>query len=235
MGPCACTPDVYLGSWNPASNDRADASTDAASAPEPPANDAIDANMPDAEPMTMPTPSSPECSQLAQIPQCNLGGGIVLPEDKTAEPADVVQYFAKGAALPSGRYELAYVDGCGKYEVNDAIPPEYIPGWTVHATQADIVTGSGACWLVGDANALVALAPGSIGIGVGAGTFPFSAFETYDQCVAANCTSAAFDFDFAGGVLGVRLGIGLLFTYTSGDTAGGRNPTFRLSRLDPCR
>jgi hypothetical protein len=119
------------------------------------------------------------------------------------------------------------VDGCAKYDAPSA-------GWTVHGAVGDVLTGNGACWLVGDGGALIVAAPGTSGISVGNGPFPFTAYETYDECVSANCALPATEFTFGGGVLGVRQGTGIPLAYISGETIGGRGPTFRLSRLDPC-
>ena len=145
----------------------------------------------------------------------------------TAEAVGVVQYFVDGAALPPGRYRLQYVDGCTRYDLPTA-------GWTIHGALGDVVLGTGAYWLIDERDTLVVLTPGTAGVSAGTGPYPFTAYATYDECVAANCALPSVEFDFAGGVLGLRLGGGIEFAYISGETVGGRAPTFRLSRLDPC-
>lgn len=94
----------------------------------------------------------------------------------------------------------------------------------------DTVTGANGCWLVGDNDTLIAVTPGTAGV-----VPPLGAFATYAECVAANCLQAPSEFDFAGGTLGVRFG-GLPGTpwYSTGSAQGGRGPTFRLTRVDPC-
>lgn len=202
LGPIACTPRVSLGYW-------------------------VDATVPDAASVDAGTPPKNECSSLADAGACKLSDGIELPEDVTAGPVGVVQHFANGAALPSGRYRLQYVDGCAKYDLPGA-------GWTVHGALGDVVLGNGAYWLIDEDDELVVLTPGTGGVSVGTGPYPYTAYATYEECVAANCALPSVDFDFAGGVLGLRLGEGVPFAYISGETAGGRAPTFRLSHLDPC-
>jgi hypothetical protein len=62
------------------------------------------------------------------------------------------------------------------------------------------------------------------------------AFTSYAACVAANCSVPPLDFDHAGGKLGIlRDGVTVgAIDDVGGETQGGRSPTFRLSRLDPC-
>jgi hypothetical protein len=200
LTPIACTPDVSLGYW-------------------------VDPSAPDAS--AVDADRAGECRSLEHEGACQLSGGIALPEDLTAEPVGVVSHFAGGAALPSGRYRLQYVDGCTKYDLPGA-------GWTLHGALGDVVQGNGAYWVIDEADSLVALTPGTGGVSVGTGPYPFTAYATYEECVAANCALPSVAFDFGGGVLGLRLGEGIPFAYISGDTAGGRAPTFRLSRLDSC-
>jgi hypothetical protein len=151
-----------------------------------------------------------------------LGTGITLPEDVTVKLDATIQYYAGGAALPAGRYRLSYVDGCNTYGV--------LIGWSVHAA---ISQGIGSCSLVGDDGMPFLVTPGTelyppMGVGEVA---------TYAECVAANCQLPPVEFDFKGGKLGVIRDGGGAFGAVddaSGDSAGGRNPTFRLTRLDPC-
>jgi hypothetical protein len=144
-----------------------------------------------------------------------------LPEDLTVLLLDTPSYFAGGAPLPAGRYRLTYVDGC--YTIGD--PAVY--GWAVHFLKA---SGLGCSLIGADAKPLM-FTPGIEGI-----TIP-PALDTYAHCVAANCKEPPLDFDFAGGKLGLLRNGGTPFAEfddLDGTTAGGRNPTFRLTRLDPC-
>jgi hypothetical protein len=163
-----------------------------------------------------------ECSPSG--PTCQVGSGIVLPEDLTVDvPGASVRYFAGGAALPAGRYRLTYVDGCNTYGIGI--------GWTVHGGRT--VLGVFSCSLIGDDGNAFAFTPGTelypdAGIGE---------VYVYADCVAANCSQAPLDFDFAGGRLGIlRDGGGVLGAIDDlgGEYEGGRSPTFRLSLLDAC-
>jgi hypothetical protein len=147
----------------------------------------------------------------------------MLPEDITVKLVDEQQYFAGGADLPAGRYRLTYLDGCFNYGV-----PVATLGWTVHLIKA---AGFG-CELIGADGGVLMPTPGTDGDSIAAG-----AFETYAKCVDANCGQAPLDFDFAGGKLGVARNGGTAFAEfddSDGSDMGGRGPTFRLSRLDPC-
>jgi hypothetical protein len=156
---------------------------------------------------------------------CDLGGGVILPEEITVAVA-ATQYFARGISLPAGRYRVAYVDGCRKFNA--------FGGWTVHGTPASI-TRATAYTIITDDGAPLQTAPGTFGLLAGAGADPYGAFETYAECVAANREQPALDLDFAGGMLGIVDGDdGTPFDDVTGESEGGRNPTFDLSRLDPC-
>jgi hypothetical protein len=167
-------------------------------------------------------PPQTSCAQPGSA-SCKLPSGAMLPEDITVKLIDQQQYFAGGADLPAGRYRLTYLDGCFCYGT-----PMATLGWTVHASKA---AGFG-CFLIGANGMTLMPTPGTEGFSVDAG-----AFETHAKCVAANCSQAPLDFDFAGGKLGVTRNGGTAFAEfddSDGSDMGGRGPTFRLSRLDPC-
>jgi hypothetical protein len=127
-----------------------------------------------------------------------------------------VTYFAGGEALPAGRYQLAYVDGCMKYTNNGT------QGWTVNAyTQT---SGTDEWYIVG-ASGLPAgypEPPGTVGYLVGEG-----AYATFDECVAASLAYPPVTFDFPGGPIGVWLSDIPYSDNVPG--VGGRIPTWRLS------
>jgi hypothetical protein len=167
-------------------------------------------------------PTTTSYTQLAASSTCQFASGAMLPEDITVKLIDQQQYFAGGADLSAGRYRLAYVDGCFSYG------DPTIWGWNVHFTKA---AGFG-CWLIGADGMTLMPTPGTDGLTVDTGSF-----ETYAKCVAANCSQAPLDFDFAGGKLGVARNGGTAlaeFDDSDGSDIGGRGPTFRLSRLDAC-
>jgi hypothetical protein len=171
----------------------------------------------------VPPPMTTGCMQPTASATCKLASGAMLPEDITVMLIDQQQWFAGGADLPAGRYRLTYLDGCFCYGV-----PVATLGWTVHASKA---AGFG-CFLIGANGMTLMPTPGTDGFTVDAGSF-----ETYAKCVAANCGQAPLDFDFAGGKLGVARNGGTAlaeFDDSDGSDMGGRGPTFRLSRLDPC-
>jgi hypothetical protein len=171
----------------------------------------------------VPPPATTNCMQPTASATCKLASGAMLPEDITVKLIDQQQYFAGGADLPAGRYRLTYLDGCFNYGI-----PVATYGWTVHASKA---AGFG-CALIGANGMTLIPTPGTEGLTVDAG-----AFETYAKCVAANCNQAPLDFDFAGGKLGVARNGGTAlaeFDDSDGSDVGGRGPTFRLSRVDPC-
>lgn len=167
------------------------------------------------------------CAQLADDGVCDLGGGVILPEDLTLLEVEQAVYFAGGASLPAGRYRIAYVDGCRRFEPSNG-------GWTVHGSVLTI-TGTSACWVVDGAGEQVVMTPGTAGFLVGEGFEPYGAFATYPECIAANCALAAVEFEFAGGTLGLLdTGDTNPVDDERGEAAGGRSPTFRLTRLDAC-
>jgi hypothetical protein len=110
---------------------------------------------------------------------CDSSTGIVVEElmpDIFGTPA----FFAGGAPLPAGHYEIAYVDGCLQYDlfhawtVNGLVNPQY---WIIGVTTVDQLTP----------------APGIQDL------FGYTSFEA---CVAAN-RGASVWFQFPGGKLGI--------------------------------
>ena len=148
------------------------------------------------------------------IEVCRLDGGIVLPEQVTADvvgqnsdPIGLqfppVVYYAAGAALPAGRYRVEYATGCFNC----------------------CVTLLDSFFLVGEdpGTRLLTLPGGGSGDVLGA---PVA------RCPASETPYAPIDFDFAGGKLGVWLSDTVAADNQNGDGAGGRSPTWRLTRLD---
>lgn len=166
------------------------------------------------------------CAQLADDAVCDLGDGVRLPEELTLLEVERAFDFAAGASMPAGRYRVTYVDGCRRFEPNG--------GWTVHGS-ALTISGTSACWVVDGTGAQIVMAPGTAGFLAGEGFEPYGAFATYPECVAANCALAPVDFDFAGGTLGLLdTGDTNPVDDERGEAAGGRSPTYRLTRLDAC-
>jgi hypothetical protein len=164
-------------------------------------------------------------------PTCLVPPGFLLPSEVTVDvQGATIRYFAGGAALPPGRYRVAYVDGC-----LTAGSPEFGPGWSVHGTKK--MLGVMSCYLVSDSGVPITFTPGSVGAWVGpdldAGQ---GAALTYNECIAANCGIATpVDIDFAGGRLGVARDGGTVLGAIDdlgGEAVGGRSPTFRLTSLD---
>jgi len=178
------------------------------------------------------------CQSELPTRSCELAPGVRLPDDATAEPLGLTDYFADGAVLPPGRYRIAYVDGCMRFDLS-ALGADLggLFGWTIHTSVSDTTTGAGACWLIGDNDTLLQPTPGTQGLLIGLAPYPAGgAYASYGECVAGNCLLPADEFPFAGGKLGVRYGSGQTLTpvVVSGIGQGGRAPTFRLTRLDPC-
>jgi hypothetical protein len=116
---------------------------------------------------------------------CSPDAALVPPEDVTPDYLDnTVKYFGGGAPLPAGRYRLAYVSGCVKYNgysnftVNGQSTFEY---WLVGASASDQLY----------------VAPGTVAPGI-----PFG-YPVLSDCVSANQALPPLDFDFAGGPLGM--------------------------------
>jgi hypothetical protein len=74
-----------------------------------------------------------------------------LPVLTVDVPGASVRYFAGGAALPAGRYRLAYVDGCNSYGIG--------VGWAVHGARS--ILGVFSCSLIGDDGNAFAFTPGT--------------------------------------------------------------------------
>jgi hypothetical protein len=155
------------------------------------------------------TPSEAESG----ISVCRLEHDVVLPEQVTADvvghdsdPVGLqfapIVYYAAGAALPAGRYRVQYVAGC----------------FTCCVTLLD------AFWLVGDDTSMrIVELPGGVSDDVlGA---PVA------RCPVPGAPFAPVDFDFGGGKLGVWLSDAVAADNVNGDGAGGRSPTWRLTRL----
>jgi hypothetical protein len=174
--------------------------------------------------------------RAAPPPPCDLGDGIVLPEALTVDVAGgAIQYYAHGAVLPAGRYQLSYVDGCATFggRPSDGLNV----GWTVNGQAT--MPGVWGCYLAAADGAAFAVTPGTTGTFAGPSTDDGigGAFMTYAECVEANCDLPAFEFDFPGGKLGVGRdggGVGSVDDL-GGEAEGGVSPTFRLYRMDGCR
>jgi hypothetical protein len=182
--------------------------------------------------------------QDVPTPRCQIAPGVSLPDDATAAMVGVSDYFADGLVLPPGRYRLAYIDGCMKLDLQALVGVDPgVFGWNVHLTKMD-ASGTGGCWLVGDHDMLIQATPGKAGIlgllapspDTAAVLADVAAFTTYAECVAVNCREPVSDFYFSGGMLGVRFGGSPDNSawYSTDALQGGRGPTFRLTRLDPC-
>ena len=246
-----CTPHATLGSYR--GEDAAADATDSDTAREP--RDAGERPMSDATPSpdlsVMSVPSACDGSKASELAiRCQPDAGPALPEDLTADTVGTVRYYSGGTPLPVGRYRVAYVDGCMAYGV--AGVSGAVSGWTVHGSRGDFISGLSAFWMVRDDGTLVVIAPGTAGTVVAPnncsppapdcevqpatslGDLSAGAFETYGECVAANCMVAATDFDFDGGVLGLHYGTISSVASVAGESVGGRSPTYRLSRLDAC-
>lgn len=169
-------------------------------------------------------PDQPAC-QIVSPATCEVGAGVTLPEDLTVSLDRTVRYFAAGADVPAGRYRLSYADGCNTYG-----SLELGAGWTVNVSPA--VPGVGNCALVGADGVAFLVAPGTAGTLAGLD----GAFADYEECVAANCSVPPVEFDHPGGKLGLlRDGVTIgALDDLGGETRGGRNPTFRLTRIDAC-
>lgn len=151
---------------------------------------------------------SPEAGTCAPLPP-----NATLPVDLTPDIFNEPTHFFGGTPLPAGRYRVAYVDGCMKYDANWT--------WTVHGSP------NFQFLLIGAATTDV--------LGVLPGTFAPIAFgvtgyASYDDCVAANRALPPLDFDFAGGALGLWQND----VIPADNIAGATSPTWRLSRLDRC-
>jgi hypothetical protein len=161
---------------------------------------------------------------------CALARPGAAPLEVTVVDTNAVMYnFAGGARFPAGRYRIAYVDGCRRYDNTAA--------WTLHASVLAAglsAEGRGGCYIVMSNDQAVELAPGTAGVVVGEGPDPAGAFASYDECVAANLQQAPRDVTLAAGTIGVMNAGDSSPDKTPGEAIGRRSPTYRLTRLDAC-
>ncbi len=146
--------------------------------------------------------SAPDVSP--PLPLCDYGTLV-------ADALGATTRWNNGAPLPAGHYRVTYVDGCMKYSSSQA--------WTVNA----YANGPDTLYLVTSGNTVIAPVPGTVGFYPNQG-----GFTSFDACVNANLASdAPYEFDFAGGELGLWLADGPYTDNVPGPN--GRNPTYRLS------
>ena len=164
---------------------------------------------------------------VAGSPACD--AAAIAPSTVEVDPTGSTHYVASGASLPAGRYRAQWIDGCMKWayggpsfgwDVND--PPPGVFG-------GPVATDPGYCLLVDAQNAFVAALPGLTGSAADSGA------SDYASCVAANAGIPAVDFDFAGGKLGVIANDLAAGDNTTGESAGGVSPTWRITFLSACR
>jgi hypothetical protein len=146
-------------------------------------------------------------------------GGDAAPCDYGTLVGDVfgqVTYFAGGLALPAGRYQLAYVDGCMMYSGSST------QGWTVNAYAQ--ISGTDEWYVVGASGTPSGYPepPGTVGYVVGQG-----AYADFDACVAASLVYPPVTFDFPGGPMGLWLSDSPYTDNVPG--VDGRSPTWRLT------
>lgn len=148
---------------------------------------------------------------------CTLGAAGSVATDVQLDLFGEVVYFAKGQALPAGRYRVTYVDGCMKFNV--------LQPWTVNQ---NVGVGTDGWYLVGNSKSeRVLLLPGTDVI------LPFLGYGDFAACVAGNLQQPPKEFDFAGGKLGVYLNDAPYTDNLSGEA--GRNPKWELTLLvDKC-
>ncbi|HMF44159.1 MAG TPA: hypothetical protein VKQ32_25980 [Polyangia bacterium] len=149
--------------------------------------------------------------------KCPYGDAVSVATAATPDLFATPVYFNGGSPLPSGPYEVSYVDGCMKYSGYQ--------GWAVNAYDE---TGCCNWWIISETPAdRRTEAPGTIGFLVGAG-----GFQDFDACVAANRDVAPKTFFHPGG----RIGIWLKDDPYADNLPGldGRNPKWGLARLADC-
>ena len=156
-----------------------------------------------------------ECPDGGPPPPHDAGScDVVTPlEELTPDIFGTPAYFSGATSLPAGRYRIAYVDGCMKYDANWA--------WTVQGAPnfQFVLIGASTTNVLG-------VLPGT----VATIAFGVTGYLNFDDCTAANRALPPLDFDFAGGKLGLWQN-----DWAPGDNLpGARNPTWRLSRLEPC-
>jgi hypothetical protein len=161
---------------------------------------------------------SPDASDAAP-PSLSPDASDAAPCDYGTLVGDVfgqVTYFAGGVALPAGRYQLAYVDGCMMYSDSG------VQGWTVNAyTQS---SGADEWYVVGASGTPSGYPepPGTVGFLVGQG-----AYADFDACVAASLLYPPVTFDFPGGPMGLWLNDSPYTDNVPG--VDGRSPTWHLT------
>jgi hypothetical protein len=152
----------------------------------------------------------------------------INPSTVEVDPLGTTRYVAGGASLPAGRYRAQWIDGCMRWayggpafgwDVND--PPPGVFGGPVS-------TDPGYCLLVTGSGTYVAALPGLTGSAADSGA------NDYASCVAATHATPAIDFDFAGGKLGVIANDLAAGDNTTGESAGGVSPTWRITVLSGC-
>ncbi len=151
------------------------------------------------------------------------------PSTVEVDATGSTHYVANGASLPAGRYRAQWIDGCMKWAYGG---PSF--GWDVNDPPPGVFGGPvamdpGYCLLVDGQNVFVAALPGLTGSAADSGT------NDYASCIAANESIPAVDFDFAGGKLGVIANDLAAGDNTTGESAGGVSPTWRITFLSACR
>jgi hypothetical protein len=175
-------------------------------------------------------PAFGSCKDLAGA-TCEVAPGVTLPQEITLNVrSNQPQWFRDGAKFPAGRYRISYVDGCNTYGPKCR--------WTIHSA-TEMLSEMNIVAIGMDL--ILALAPGTVGA-----CDADTAFESYGDCVAANCMLPPLDFDYPGGPIAIQRNGGadlepsILFNKEGplddlgGETVGGRSPTYRLTKLDPC-
>jgi hypothetical protein len=163
-------------------------------------------------------------------PSCDpdAAGPTISPPTVEVDPTGSTHYVANGASLPAGRYRAQWVDGCMRWAYGG---PAF--GWDVNDPPPGVFGGPvsmdpGFCLLVDAQGAFVSALPGLMGTAADSGTMD------YPSCIAANQGVAPVDFDFAGGKLGVIANDLAAGDNTTGESAGGVSPTWRITYLSAC-
>jgi hypothetical protein len=168
----------------------------------------------------------------ASVCDPNAPAPAINPPTIEVDPIGSTRYVANGASLPPGRYRAQWTDGCMRWSVGG---PAF--GWDVNDPPPGVYGGpvggiggpySGHCVLVDAQNAFVAALPGLTGSSADSGT------NDYPSCIAANQSDAPVDFDFAGGKLGVIANDLAAGDNTTGESAGGVSPTWKITFLSGC-
>jgi hypothetical protein len=166
----------------------------------------------------------------AGAPACDpdVPAPVISPPTVEVDPNGSTRYVANGGSLPPGRYRAQWVDGCMRWAYGG---PAF--GWDVNDPPPGVFGGPvamdpGSCLLVDASGAFVAALPGLTGTAADSGT------NDYASCVAVNQGTAPVDFDFAGGKLGVIANDLAAGDNTTGESAGGVSPTWRITYLSAC-